>query len=71
MNGPIRINSQQEPKVVWRRLHRSPLPIAVGDKDPHLTTCSLGPQECSPQTGSGSVQPFLHSLVEPRDRQTN
>jgi len=28
------------------------LTLAVGDQDPRLTECSLGPQQCSAQTGS-------------------
>jgi len=37
------------------------LPSLWEDQDPRLMQCSMGPQECSPQTASWSVQPFLHS----------
>jgi len=65
----IQYNVNQEVKVSCRRLHHIPLPLAVGDRGPHLTQCSLGPQECSPQIESWSVQPFC--TVDPRDRQTD
>jgi len=39
-------------------------PLSVGDQDPRLTQCSIGPPKCSPQTVSWSVQPFLHSESE-------
>jgi len=45
----------------------------IGSIDPHLIHGSLGPSECSTQTGLfRSVQPFLQgSLVRQIDRQTN
>jgi len=33
----------------------------MGDGDPHLVNCFLGPQESSPQIGCQSIRPFLHS----------
>jgi len=39
-------------------------PRSVGHQDLRQTQCSLGPQECSLQTGSWSVQPFVHSEAE-------
>jgi len=64
--------SEQEAKVIWRRLHWIPLHLTV-DPDPCLMQCSLGPHKCSPETASWSVQPFLHSeaRVEPRDGLTD
>jgi len=68
---------EQEAKVIWQRLHRMCFPsshIAVGGQDPNLTLCSLGPQECSPQTEPQSVQSFLHTtarLSYKTDRQTD
>jgi len=37
--------------------------LPVGDLDIHLTHGSLGQPECSTQTESRSVQPFLHGAL--------
>jgi len=39
----------------------NPLPLGVWDQDPRRrqTQCSMGPQDCSPQTASWYVQPFF------------
>jgi len=42
---------------------RSP-PRLCGDQDPRVTQCLVGPQDCSPQTASWSVQSFSHSEAE-------
>jgi len=44
-----------------RSFPKFPSPSLWGDRNPRLTKCSLDPLECSHQTGSESVQPFLHS----------
>jgi len=55
---------EREAKVFWWRLHQILLPSLRGDQDHRLTQCSLGPQQYSYQTGSWSVQPFLHNEAE-------
>jgi len=46
--------------------NRTPSFLLSGNQDPRLTQCSrfLGPQKCSSQMGSRSVQSFMHSEAE-------
>jgi len=62
------------PEIGGGLFKTGPPPPLWGDQDPRLIQCSMGPQECSPQTASWSVQPFLHSETEisrVTDRQTD
>jgi len=47
-----------------QNLKVGPPPHLWGDQDSRLTQCPVGAKECSPQTASWFVQPFLHNEAE-------
>jgi len=59
-------------KAICIILHRiNLLSLAVGDRDPHLIQCFLGPSEYSPQTVPCSVVFLQDAGAWQTDRQTN
>jgi len=61
----IALNPGSNVFMLYSRHYFHPLsrPIVIGGLGPHLTQCSLGPQESAPQARSQSIQPFLHSTA--------
>jgi len=65
-------NRNKKAKVIRQRLHRMCFPPRLGDRDPRLTQCVLGPKESLTNRISIRSAVFVHqSRVKPRDRQTD